>query len=109
MECEAIGMRVAMVGSEKLPIPPIHGGAVQTYIAEVAPFLAQKHEVTIIGVCDDDLPYDEMRDGIRYIRVHCTPNDFESYSQAVVTRLSSERFDVIEIFNRPMLVLPIHS
>lgn len=102
-------MRLAMVGSEKLPIPPIRGGAVQTYISEVASLLAPRHEITLVGVCDDDLPLEEVKDGIRYIRIKCKPNDPISYAQGLVKRLARERFDVIEVFNRPMYVLPIHK
>ena len=102
-------MRLAMVGSEKLPIPPIRGGAVQTYIQEVARLLAPRHEITLVGVCDDALPLEEVRGGIRYIRIKCRPNDPTSYARGLVQRMSRERFDVIEVFNRPLNVLPLHK
>lgn len=102
-------MRLAMVGSEKLPIPPIRGGAVQTYIQEVARLLAPRHEITLVGVCDDALPLEEVRGGIRYIRIKCRPNDPTSYVRGLVQRMSRERFDVIEVFNRPLNVLPLHK
>lgn len=102
-------MRLAMVGSEKLPIPPIRGGAVQTYIQEVARLLAPRHEITLVGVCDDALPLEEVRGGIRYIRIKCRPNDPMSYARGLVQRMSRERFDVIEVFNRPLNVLPLHK
>src|SRR5690606_22637871 len=102
-------MRLAMVGSEKLPIPPIRGGAVQTYIQEVARLLAPRHEITLVGVCDDALPLEEVRGGIRYIRIKRRPNDPTSYARGLVQRMSRERFDVIEVFNRPLNVLPLHK
>jgi len=40
-------MNVLMIATEKLPVPPIHGGAIQTYIDGVAPLLAKQHKLTI--------------------------------------------------------------
>ena len=102
-------MRVAMISSEKLPVPPVRGGAVQTYIAGVAPFLARQHEVTVLGIQDDSLPAEEVREGVRYVRLDATPNDRDSYLRALVAWLRSHPgFDVLVIFNRPMAVLPVH-
>ena len=102
-------MRLAMVGSGEAAHPPIRGGAVQTYIQEVARLLAPRHEITLVGVCDDALPLEEVRGGIRYIRIKCRPNDPTSYARGLVQRMSRERFDVIEVFNRPLNVLPLHK
>lgn len=104
-------MRIALISSEKLPVPPIRGGAVQTYIAAVATRLAKRHEVTVYGAPDPELPWEEIRDGVRYIRVDCTINDQFSYLEGLVKLLRQEAspYDVIEIFNRPMFVLPIQA
>lgn len=95
-----------MISTEKLPVPPIRGGAIQTYIANVAPRLAQAGiDLTILGRNDIDLPDEEVRDGVRYVRVE--GGMLDTYQQSVTAFLATERFDRIHIFNRPKLVLPL--
>ncbi|BFH15115.1 glycosyltransferase family 4 protein [Paenibacillus melissococcoides] len=103
-------MNVLMICTEKLPVPNIRGGAIQTYIGGVAPQLGQHHRLTILGRTDPELPDAEIVDGIRYVRV---PSDglFEQYAEGVIGFLSQqgEHYDIIHIFNRPRLVLPVRS
>ena len=47
------------------PWPAIRGGAIQTMIDGVVPFLRRRHEVTIFSITDPDLPEREERDGVR--------------------------------------------
>ena len=54
-------MRIALVCTEKLPVPPVRGGAIQTYIDGVLPFLAARHDVTVVGRADPALPPEEGR------------------------------------------------
>ena len=102
-------MRIALVSTERSPVPPLRGGAVQTYIAEVAPYLARRHEVTVIGVSDPDLPPREVRDGVRYVRLDAPAGDGTAYGWALIDYVSRHAFDVIEVFNRPLWVLPLHA
>ncbi|TMW72951.1 glycosyltransferase family 4 protein [Alteribacter natronophilus] len=95
-------MKVAIVCTEKLPVPPIRGGAIQTYIAGALPALKGKHSITVFGRTDPDLPDQETADGVRYVRV---PGGLlETYRDGIGEALKSETFDVIHIFNRPRLV-----
>ncbi len=95
-------MKVLMIATEKLPVPPIRGGAIQTYIDGVAPMLAKEHELTILGRTDPALPENETSDQINYFRV--PGGDFKKYRQGVISFLKSTSFDIIHIFNRPRLV-----
>ncbi|GAC40776.1 glycosyltransferase family 4 protein [Paenibacillus popilliae] len=103
-------MNVLMICTEKLPVPNIRGGAIQTYIGGVTPQLNQHHRLTILGRSDPELLDAEVVDGIRYVRI---PSDglFEPYAEGVIAFLSQqgEHFDLIHIFNRPRLVLPVRS
>ncbi|WP_078596793.1 glycosyltransferase family 4 protein [Evansella clarkii] len=95
-------MKVLIICTEKLPVPPVLGGAIQTYIAGVVPVLKEKHSVTILGVNDPSLPDEEMIDGINYVRV---PGKLlEIYRDGVKEYVKNNRFDLIHIFNRPRLV-----
>ncbi|WP_088035559.1 glycosyltransferase family 4 protein [Evansella clarkii] len=95
-------MKVLIICTEKLPVPPVLGGAIQTYISGVVPVLKEKHSVTILGVNDPSLPDEEMIDGINYVRV---PGKLlEIYRDGVKEYVKNNRFDLIHIFNRPRLV-----
>lgn len=96
-------MKVLMIATEKLPVPPIHGGAIQTYIAGVAPLLAKEYDLTILGRTDPALPKRETIGNIKYERVPCG-GDFKKYRQEVANFLKNRSFDLIHIFNRPRLV-----
>ncbi len=98
-----------MISSERLPVPPIKGGAVQTYIAAVAPRLARHHEVTVFSVQGGDLPPEQEIDGVRHVRLAPAFPEATAYLEVLLHHLRQEQFDVIEIFNRPLFVLPIHQ
>ena len=46
-------MKVLMICTEKLPVPAIKGGAIQTYISGVLPHLSSHHEITVLGKCPE--------------------------------------------------------
>ncbi|MDH6077462.1 glycosyltransferase family 4 protein [Umezakia ovalisporum] len=91
-------MKVLLVCTEKLPVPFIRGGAIQTYINEILPYLSREHKITVFSVTDPDLPDEEVRDGIRYERAG---GDIQEYYQAVANFVAREIFDWIIIYNRP--------
>ena len=101
-------MNILMVCTEKLPVPNIKGGAIQTYIDGISSILAKYHTITILGRSDPDLPNSQIVDGIRYERVE-SYGSLDVYLSGVIDFLeqSQEQYDIIHIFNRPRLVLPI--
>ncbi|USK69291.1 glycosyltransferase family 4 protein [Peribacillus asahii] len=100
-------MKVLMICTEKLPMPPIRGGAIQTYIAGILPYLKQSHDITVLGISDPELPDEETINGVSYVRV--PGKILELYKEGVVRYLESNQFDLIHIFNRPRLVLPVRN
>ncbi len=96
-----------MVCTENLPVPPVLGGAIQTYISGSLPYLSKKHDITVIGVNAPSLPDEETIDGVHYIRV--PGKVLELYREGVVQYVQANQFDLIHIFNRPRLVLPIRK
>ncbi|WP_028546120.1 glycosyltransferase family 4 protein [Paenibacillus taiwanensis] len=103
-------MNVLIICTEKLPVPNIRGGAIQTYIGGVAHKISVHHRLTILGRSDPELLPDEIVNGIRYVRI---PSDgiFDKYAEGVVQFLNqrTEHYDLIHIFNRPRLVLPVRN
>lgn len=100
-------MRVALVCTEKLPVPPILGGAIQTYIDGVAPLLQQHDlDVTVFSVAHPHLPDRQVERGVSHIRLPGA-NQCRRYYQAVDAALRAQRFDTAVIYNRPKYLLPI--
>ena len=102
-------MNILMICTEKLPVPAVRGGAIQTYIDGVSTALSKHHKLTILGTTDPSLPNDETRNNIRYAR---TPGGLiEDYRDGVSEFLKSEEttYDLIHIFNRPRLVLAVRE
>ncbi len=100
-------MKVLIICTEKLPVPPVRGGAIQTYIAGAVPNLSRNYKITVLGINDPDLPDEETVDGIDYVRV---PGKLlEIYREGIISYLKDHSFDLIHIFNRPRLVLPVRD
>lgn len=96
-----------MICTEKLPVPPVLGGAIQTYLSGILPYLTKHHNITVLGTNDPSLPDEEMIDGVRYVRI--PGKIFELYKEGVMSYLSSNEYDLIHIFNRPKLILPVRQ
>ncbi|MCH2048955.1 MAG: glycosyltransferase family 4 protein [Trichodesmium sp. ALOHA_ZT_67] len=92
-------MKILLVCTEKLPVPCIRGGAIQTYIDGILPFLKRDHEVTVFSVADPELPDQEIRDDILYKR--SSRKTSEEYYHAVTNFVAGREFDWIVIYNRP--------
>ncbi|MDD3168219.1 MAG: glycosyltransferase family 4 protein [Eubacteriales bacterium] len=91
-------MRIAMICTEKLPVPPIRGGAIQQYIDAVLPYLKEKHDVTVFCVADPELPQ-KGSNNICYIKAVKT----HDYISGVIDHLN-DGYDLIHVFNRPQWV-----
>ncbi|GAB7387586.1 spore coat protein CotSA [Bacillaceae bacterium] len=100
-------MKALMISTEKLPVPPVRGGAIQTYIDGVSPLLRQHCDLTILGSADPRLAQQETVNGIRYVRIPA--EHFAGYCEGVVRFLRQNAFDLIHIFNRPRLVGPVRE
>ncbi len=98
-------MRIAFICTEKLTVPPIRGGAIQILIDGIAPYISEKHELTIYCITDPELPDQEIRNGIEYIRI---PR--EDYNIGVAKQLlrryhMKQAYDLIHVYNRPRDIL----
>jgi spore coat protein SA len=89
-----IFLKIALVCTEKLPVPPIAGGAVQLYIDGIAPFLAAKHDITIFSIQYPGLPDRETVNGIKLVRLHGGNN--ANYLNSLKAALDSS-FDLIHV------------
>jgi spore coat protein SA len=92
-------MKIVLVCTEKLPVPCIRGGAIQTYIDGILPYLSKEHDVTVFSVTDPNLQDQEIRNGIRYQRAKSGNSD--AYYQEVANFVAQESFDWVIFYNRP--------
>ena len=89
-------MKLAIISTEKLPVPAVRGGAIQIYIDAVSRTIAQQHQVTVISITDSSLEDNEQRNGVRYIRYY-----EDQYIQKIVQHMENENYDVVHLCNRP--------
>lgn len=97
-------MKIALICTEKLPVPPIAGGAIQLYIDSVVPYLSNQHDVTVYCIQYPDLPEEEVRDNVRYVRVSGKTSTM--YLNSLKSKLTAE-YDLIHVFNRPLYLLAL--
>lgn len=99
-------LHLALICTERLPVPPIRGGAIQMMIGGVLPHLAQHHRVTVYCISDPALPNRETTpDGVEFVRV---PRDRYPYRVAAEledVRKAGTIYDVVHVFDRPAHVL----
>lgn len=97
-------MKIALICTEKLPVPAVSGGAIQAYIDGILPYLSQYHHITVFCTAFKNLPPFEKRRNVRYIRIsHTCAGD---YIRKIKSHLD-KNFDLIYIFNRPLWVLSL--
>jgi len=97
-----IGLKVALISTEKLPVPPVSGGAVQLYIEGIASYLSKQHDITVFSILAPGLPEEEVKNSVRYIRV---PGRTEGlYIKNIKAKLDNT-YDLIHVFNRPRFLL----
>lgn len=100
-------MRVALVCTEKLPVPPIKGGAVQLYISGIFPYLARRHRVSVFSIADPGLPGREKSGAVEHVRITArSPREYIAGVGAAIAAHGAG-FDIIHVFNRPKWILEL--
>jgi spore coat protein SA len=94
-------MKIALVCTEKLPVPPVSGGAIQIYMDGIIPYLARRHDITVFCVEHPSLPPEETVGNVKYIRL--AVKNKACYVKKVKERLT-EKYDLIQVFNRPQWI-----
>ena len=97
-------MKIALICTEKLPVPPIAGGAVQIYIEGIVPYLSYKHSITVFSIQFPGLPDRETVKNVRHIRV---PGSTKTVYINSLKAALDNTFDLIHVFNRPRHVLEL--
>ena len=98
-------LRIAMICTEMLPVPPIRGGAVQIFIHGAIAHLSKKHRVTVYSISDPDLADRESVEGIEYVRFPADGYEYRVGRELAELRRAKAVYDIIHVFNRPRNVL----
>ncbi len=96
-------MRLALICTEMLPVPPLRGGAIQQYLWGIGPLLAKRHDVTVFSRDDSELPQSEFLEGVEFLRV--PSRNRRHYLEGVTNLLKERTYDLVHVFNRPEWVL----
>ena len=99
-------MKIALICTEKLPIPPISGGAIQIYINNILPILSEHHDITVFSLKKNKLPDNERVGNVQYFRVPGKTSD--EYIKNIINAVTDE-YDLIHVFNRPLWILRLKS
>ncbi|HEX2945057.1 MAG TPA: glycosyltransferase family 4 protein [Clostridia bacterium] len=97
-------MKIAFICTEKLPVPPVAGGAIQLYISGILPWLSGRHDITVYGVQHPGLPNVETMDNVKYIRV---PGKTDTLYVSSLKAALEPGFDLVHVFNRPRFMLAL--
>lgn len=97
-------MKIALICTEKLPVPPIAGGAVQLYISEILPYLSTQHDITVFSIGHPKLKNIEEVDKVKYVRFPV--QNSEQYVEGIKSAID-DNYDLVHIFNRPRWVLDL--
>jgi len=96
-----VHLKIALICTEKLTVPPLRGGAIQVLIDGITFHLSKKHELTIFCITDTDLPNRETVEGVEYIRVPKENYPLNIANELTKKRDNQQSFDLIHVFNRP--------
>ncbi|MDD3579721.1 MAG: glycosyltransferase family 4 protein [Desulfobacca sp.] len=105
-----------LIGSELFPIPPIRGGAAELFIEKAASCLT-RYRPLIVSPADPDLPRQERRDNVEYIRVPMSGwrawlyrryrEYFPLYDRQVAKLIHHRQPVLVHVHNRPLLALSL--
>ncbi|GAB7387585.1 glycosyltransferase family 4 protein [Bacillaceae bacterium] len=97
-------MKVAIISTNRRPLPPVLGGAVQIYIDGMIPYLRDECDLTVLSARHDPLPAYEAKQGVVYHRF-----SREEYELSVYRHLADHDYDILHLFNRPRCVYHCHK
>lgn len=97
-------MRILVIAPEQLPVPPIIGGSVESCTYNLFTRMAEKDQVLILSRSNPSLPSVSrlVRDNLEIVRI--PQRKRLSYIRAALDQVKDQRFDIIQIENRPIFV-----
>lgn len=97
-------MNILVIAPDKLPIPPVEGGSVETCIDTIFRRMARTEHVTIVSGAHPRLPRRSTSVGGRLRIVRFPYRSERSYVRAAMRKMRGKRFDIVQVENRPAFV-----
>lgn len=94
-------MRIAYVTPGLLPLPPVLGGSVETYVDQLTKVMPS-HEITIYSGSFKNWMKEEQLGDVRHVRF--AGQRWQLYLQQVCRHLAQNNYQVIQVENRPGFV-----
>lgn len=95
-------MHILVIAPDRLPLPPIEGGSVETVMHNLFSRMSRIDRITAVSCAHPRLPREEKKGRLTHLRFPY-PNE-RAYLRSALKRLSGRRFDIIQIDNRPSFV-----
>jgi len=104
---EVFSLRILVIAPEQLPIPPIKGGSVETNTYNLFSRMARTEKVVIISRTHPSLPQTSITMGGKLKIVRIPFGTKVDYLREAIRRVRGQKFDIIQIENRPVFVPPV--
>lgn len=97
-------MKILVIAPDKLPIPPIEGGSVETCIHTIFSRMARTDNITIVSSTYRNLPRSSktVKGNLTIVRIPY-PNA-KAYIRTALRKMRKQSFDVIQVENRPTFI-----
>ncbi|WP_127580049.1 glycosyltransferase family 4 protein [Paenibacillus koleovorans] len=95
-------MRLLIIAPPQIPVPPAVGGSVENCIYQIARRMATNHRITVACRQSGGQSAAASRGNLHFVRV--PRGSAAAYLKAIRRRLRGQRFDMIQIDNRPSYV-----
>lgn len=102
-------MKILVIAPDKLPLPPIKGGSVETVMNNIVTRMAGSVNVTVISCKHPGLPtiHHASNGKLKFVRFPYVNG--ESYIKAAMRKMRKQRFDLVQIDNRPTFLPAIRQ
>ncbi|MCA0754344.1 glycosyltransferase family 4 protein [Paenibacillus sp. N4] len=102
-------VKILAIAPDRLPLPPVKGGSVEAVMHNVFTRMAGTDQVTLVSCTHPKLPgTNAAANGkLKYVRFPYPSG--RQYIQTAMRKLRGQRFDVIQIDNRPAFIRAIRK
>ncbi|WP_223830128.1 glycosyltransferase family 4 protein [Paenibacillus arenilitoris] len=102
-------MKILAIAPDKLPLPPIKGGSVEAVMDNIFTRMARTEQVTLVSCTHPKLPASSAAAGKKPAYVRFPYPSGTKYIDAVMAKLAKQKFDIVQIDNRPAFLPAIRK
>lgn len=95
-------MKLLIIAPEQIPVPPPVGGSVEHCIYQIAKRFSSNHQITIVSLKRKQMARKSVMGNVTILRVD--GGSKQTYLRNALERVKGNRYDLIQIDNRPSFV-----